>query len=196
MHPNVNIFITDDTDELGARIDLFENVWSCSSHLSKVYRSPEAELIEGWNHLVEVSKADWDGFFRLLVSSPSILHKISPRKFEESVAELLARSGMEVRLTPYTKDGGRDIIATPTGAIGDFLYLVECKHYRPDFPVGISLVCELYGIVEMERATAGILFTTSRFTSSAQAFRDTVKHRLSLRDYIDLIEWITRMMDN
>src|SRR6476659_881773 len=39
------------------------------------------------------------------------LTAISPRKLEELVAELLREKGLDIHLTPYSKDGGRDIIA-------------------------------------------------------------------------------------
>lgn len=43
---------------------------------------------------------------KAIAKEPNKLHKISPREFEEVVAELLAAFGWEVSLTPATRDGG------------------------------------------------------------------------------------------
>jgi restriction system protein len=122
--------------------------------------------------------------------SPEKIYDLSPRKFEEVVAEILQRLGYSVRVTPATRDGGKDIYVATRKDLGSFLYLVECKHFRPDRPVGVGIVREMYGVLAAERATAGILVTTSYFTKEAMEFTETVKYQVSLRDYIGLQEWI------
>lgn len=67
--------------------------------------------------------------------------------------------------------------------MGSFLYFVECKQYAADRPVGIGLVNALVGVVERGKATAGLLMTTSRFTSGARAVERELSARLSLKDY-------------
>jgi hypothetical protein len=42
---------------------------------------------------------------------PELMHQLHPRAFEELVAELLAARGYDVTLTPFSGDGGRDILA-------------------------------------------------------------------------------------
>ena len=115
---------------------------------------------------------------------------LSPRKFEELVSELLARQGYTVELTPASKDGGKDIYAAKRDDLGTFLYLVECKKYALDNPVGVEIVRALHGTVQAERATAGILVTTSVFTRGARDFQRHLQHQLSLRDYIELHKWV------
>jgi restriction endonuclease Mrr len=44
----------------------------------------------------------------------------------------------------------------------------------------------LYGVVEMERATLGMLVTTSTFTKDAIELARTVEHRLALKDFTDV----------
>jgi hypothetical protein len=41
-----------------------------------------------------------------------------------------------------------------------------------------------------ERATAGILATTSRFTRDAQEFQAQVPFNISLQDYFGIQEWL------
>jgi len=145
---------------------------------------------EASQQLVSVSREYWGNLFVKIRNNPHLLRSMTPRAFEELVAELLDREGLEVKLTPPSKDGGRDILAYAQTIAGQHLYLVECKHYRPDRPVGVGIVRALYGVVTVENATAGIIVTTSSFTSGALAFRDLVKHRLELRDYSNLVQWL------
>ena len=75
-------------------------------------------------------------------------------------------------------------------AIGNHLYLVECKRRQPENPVEVRLIRELYGVVVAERATAGLLVTTSSFTRDALQFQAPIKHQLSLKSYADLVKWL------
>ncbi len=135
-----------------------------------------------------------DQLLRELAETPELLHAVDPRKFEEIVAELLGRKGYEVRLTPPSKDGGRDILATLRTPLGRHLWLVECKRYAPDRPVQVHLVRQLAGVVHTEDATGGILVTTSRFTRGARRLvEEKMPHRLALRDYFDLQSWLSEV---
>jgi restriction endonuclease Mrr len=115
---------------------------------------------------------------------------MSPRQFEELVAELLSKEGFEVNLTKVTRDGGKDIFIAHNNRIGDFLYYIECKRYGIGNPIGVNLVRELYGTVSHDRATAGMLVTTSYFSPDALDFVRKIKHQISLKDYIMLQDWI------
>jgi len=122
--------------------------------------------------------------------NPGLLYELSSRRFEELVAELLSRLGYSITLTPRSKDGGKDIYAAKKDALGSFLFVVECKRYAAPNSIGVGLVRQLNGVVEAERATAGILVTTSFFTRGAQEFQKTVPHRMSLKDYFGIQEWL------
>lgn len=117
------------------------------------------------------------------------MRELGPRQFEELVAELFQDMGYEVRLTPRTRDGGRDVIAFFKDAAGTLLTLIECKRFAPHRPVGVGIVRELYGVVEAERASRGVVATTSFFTKDAEAFQERIKYRLSLADYQSLADW-------
>lgn len=124
--------------------------------------------------------------------NPKLLYEITPRRFEEFVAELLDRLGYEVTLTPASRDGGKDIYAAKKDDLGSFLYVVECKQYSPDHRVGIGLIRELNGVVQAERATAGILATTSFFTKDAKEFQARLSNQISLKDYLGIQEWLSK----
>jgi restriction system protein len=125
-----------------------------------------------------------------LARKPELLHRLSPREFEEVVAEILTKQGFDVTLTRFVRDGGKDIYAARRNELGTFLYLVECKKYSPDHLVSVDLVRTLYGVVEFERATAGILVTTSSFTKDAREFARTIECRMALKDFLDVKTWL------
>jgi len=164
---------------------LFENLYDQSQSF---LRSEETAQI------VTVSHEAWTKLIGELSRSPELLYSLGPRKFEELIAELLDREGLRVHLTPTTRDGGRDILAFHQTSIGNHLYLVECKHYQPKNPVGIAIVQRLYGVVAQERATAGLIVTTSHFSKDALTFTDTVKHQIGLKDYEAVKRWLRSQM--
>ncbi|WP_084651512.1 restriction endonuclease [Ottowia thiooxydans] len=120
------------------------------------------------------------------------IHALTPRQFEEFVAELMEKRGYKVDLTKATRDGGKDLIIANNLDIGNFIYYVECKKYSPTNPVGVNLVRELAGTVLTDRVTAGIMVTSSYFSPDAIKFSNQIKHQLSLIDYIKLKEWINK----
>ncbi|MHA1279560.1 MAG: restriction endonuclease [Candidatus Helarchaeota archaeon] len=125
-----------------------------------------------------------------LINDPKLLYDLSPRQFEEIIAELLEKLGYSVVLTPASRDGGKDIYAAMRNDLGSFLYLVECKKYSPNNRVGVEIIRQLHGVVQAERATAGILATTSFFTKGAEEFQRKLEYQLSLRDYFGIQEWL------
>ena len=122
-----------------------------------------------------------------LRKNPEKMLSLTPRQFEELVAELFFKEGFDVELTPERKDGGRDVIAINHNELGSHLYLAECKRYSSNRPVGVEYVRALYGVVEAERATRGIIATTSRFTKGAQALSQDLKWRIGLKDYSECV---------
>jgi division/cell wall cluster transcriptional repressor MraZ len=114
---------------------------------------------------------------------------ISPRDFEIMVAEILSKMGYDIELTQATSDGGVDIYAAKNSEMGNFLYLVECKHYQKQH-VGVEILRTLYGVVEDKKATAGLLVTSSYFSQPAIDFSQRNEHRLKLADYYKVLEWI------
>lgn len=133
-----------------------------------------------------------EAFLENLKKYPDDLYRISPRKFEELIAELLDDMGCEVQLTPAVKDGGKDIIATMQTELGEVLCLVEAKHYRADRPVEVSLVRQLFGTYMDFGATSAMLVTSSTFTRGAKEFQARHKYQISLKEYTDVVRWIRK----
>ena len=124
--------------------------------------------------------------------NPEIVHRMSPREFEEFIAETYETLGYEVELTKMTRDGGKDIIVYSNGPTGHNMYYVECKKYNQNNPVDVSIVRSFYGVVEADKATSGILVTSSSFTQDARNFEQQVYRKMTLVDYIDLIKMISQ----
>lgn len=121
---------------------------------------------------------------------PDSIYSLAPRKFEELVANILSDLGYETTLTPQTWDGGFDIRAVRKDGVGDFLYVVECKRYAPDRPVGVGHVRSLYGTRNDTGASSAILVTSSYFTKPAKAYQRHHPYELSLRDRENLKRWL------
>lgn len=140
--------------------------------------------------IAEVSRACVN-IFRIINDSEEI-YNLSSREFEELVAELFSQQGFAVELTPETRDGGCDIIATKNIGGLPFMLLIECKKYAKRNPVGVSLVRSLLGVQGDRKANKAVLVTTSRFTKSAREFAERQQHLISLMDISDLMEMINK----
>jgi len=80
-----------------------------------------------------------------LKKQPKDIYKLTPRQYEELVAELFRDMGYDVKLTKATRDGGKDILAAIKTEVGQLLCLIEAKRYREDRKIGVALVRTLYG---------------------------------------------------
>lgn len=74
--------------------------------------------------------------------------------------------------------------------LGDLVIYAECKKKAPKHPVNVGLVRQLYGTVEADRVTAGIMVTNSYFSKDARRFQQTIKSRMNLMDYSELMKQI------
>lgn len=130
----------------------------------------------------------------------SLLGEITPRQFEEIVAEIFRNKGFSVDLTKRTRDGGKDIVAIHTDAIGfKNKYFIECKYYSNRNKVSVDIVRSLYGVKNTnDGPNKAIIVTTSTFTSDARKFVDNEASSswdLALVDREQLVEWLKEYQD-
>lgn len=130
-----------------------------------------------------------------LHNEPNTLRTLDRRLFEEIVAEIFDGFGFSIELTAKTRDGGRDIIAVGNKEQIAIKYLIECKRPDPGNPVGVGLVRQLLGVVEDEKATKGLLVSTTYFSPDAKAIEERNKWRLQLNDYEHIVTWISQYLD-
>lgn len=187
-------FISGDARDISHYQEQFEQLWSNSyapKECETLYRDTQGLGVPAESvRVATVSNDMWSQIIRDLSQSPRLMYQIDPRKFEELIAELLKREGLDVKLTPSTRDGGRDLMAFHDTPVGKLLYLVECKRYSAGRPVGVTVVRQLFGVVSQVRATAGLIVTTSRFTKDALCFARTLEHQMGLRGYEDVRSWL------
>jgi restriction system protein len=132
---------------------------------------------------------DFRRLIRDVKIKPQELFALDSRQFEELVAEIWRSLGYETELTARTKDGGRDIVAVRKSE-ASIRFLIECKRYNPSNKVGVELVRALYGVKMHEKATKGILATTSTFTRGAKGFFNDHMWELEPRDFNGVVDWV------
>lgn len=125
-----------------------------------------------------------------LAKNPNLLFQITPRQFEEIIAEIFYKKGFEVELTKTTCDGGMDIVAISNHMDIRVKYFIECKRYSRQNKISVGLVQRLFGVKIAEQANKAILATTSSLTKQARIFGNNHIWDLELKDYDDIVKWI------
>ena len=152
---------------------------------------PVTEIIyEANNPGVEIFSGVSDELLARLAEQPQERFLVSPRLFEEAVAEILSRMGYDVQLTPASRDQGRDIIANLATPTSPLLMLVECKRYAPNRPVGVEPIARLWSRLFDDKANLALAITTSTFAPVAQRFARTRGYQIDLADGERFIDWI------
>ncbi|MEO0480638.1 MAG: restriction endonuclease [Planctomycetota bacterium] len=127
---------------------------------------------------------------------PEQMYQLRPRLFEELVGEVLASYGWEVHITPARRDGGYDLFCVSKDDAGvRTSWIIECKRYREDRPVGVEVARALYGVKGDLRVANAMLATTSRFTKGVHDFKAS-RHDFDLKDYEGILEWINHYKPN
>lgn len=105
-----------------------------------------------------------------------LLLALDPREFESTVQRVYQSLGFGTRLTPESRDGGVDVIAsrvTPGG--GTEKYAIQCKRYGEDNKVGRPEAQKLLGVLASDTSfTKGVLITTSQFSRECREFADNL----------------------
>lgn len=109
------------------------------------------------------------------------LADLTPRQFEELIAELYESSGFSTELTSYSRDGGVDLVARRVLELGsEQCIVVQCKH-TPNGTVGTPVVQQLLGVIAMRpEATGGAIVTSGGFSSDARELAK--RSRITLLD--------------
>ncbi len=96
------------------------------------------------------------------------LMDLSPGEFESLITNLFERMGLETRMTQASRDGGVDCVAWDQRPIFGGKVVIQAKRYKNT--VGVSAVRDLFGTVQNEGASKGILVTTSGYGKAAFDF--------------------------
>ncbi|MGD0019040.1 MAG: restriction endonuclease [Candidatus Limnocylindrales bacterium] len=96
------------------------------------------------------------------------LMELSPGEFEALITNLFTKMGLETRLTQASRDGGVDCVAFDPRPIFGGKVVIQAKRYKNT--VGVSAVRDLFGTMQNEGASKGILVTTSGYGSASFQF--------------------------
>lgn len=96
------------------------------------------------------------------------LMDLTPTEFEGLIQNLFEKMGLEARQTQASRDGGVDCIAYDNRPIFGGKVVIQAKRYKNT--VGVSAVRDLYGTLQNEGASKGILVTTSGYGAASFEF--------------------------
>lgn len=126
-----------------------------------------------------------------LLRDGRLLSEMPWRTFEEMLGTLLEAEGWNVQVTQPSRDGGIDVVAVKEDKVlGSVRSIWQAKRYGPKRVVRLNEIRELSAVVDWERATKGVVVTTSRLTKDAIDWirRDT--YRLDYKDARMMESWI------
>lgn len=98
------------------------------------------------------------------------LMKLTPSEFESLITNLFQKMGLETRLTQASRDGGVDCVAYDPRPIFGGKVVIQAKRYKNT--VGVSAVRDLFGTMQNEGASKGILVTTSGYGKASYEFAE------------------------
>jgi restriction system protein len=93
---------------------------------------------------------------------------LTPYAFETVIRDLFQALGFDTYQTRPSRDGGVDCVAHYTKSVIGGKYIIQAKRYIHRVPV--EAVRDLAGALDHERASKGILVTTSDFTPAGYQF--------------------------
>lgn len=96
------------------------------------------------------------------------LMELSPTEFEALIQNLFTKMGLEARQTRPSRDGGVDCVAWDPRPIFGGKVVIQAKRYKNT--VGVSAVRDLFGTLQNEGASKGILVTTSGYGQASFDF--------------------------
>jgi restriction system protein len=96
------------------------------------------------------------------------LMELSPGDFESLITNLFEKMGLDTKQTQASRDGGVDCVAYDPRPIFGGKVVIQAQRYKNT--VGVSAVRDLYGTMQNEGASKGILVTTSGYGKSSFDF--------------------------
>jgi pyrimidine deaminase RibD-like protein len=165
------------------------------NRLRSFYHPPEApisvagEVTGGASDIVVVTDVR---ILKSVAADANRLLTLTPREFEVFTAELLERLGYSnVVIGQGSKDGGVDVTAYISHALGAERVIVQCKRHALEHKVGEPIIKQLLADVGLHHAARGLIATTSYLTRGARVLVEQEQHRLSALDH-DTIRQLLR----
>lgn len=136
--------------------------------------SPHPDELQPVRPIVEFDMVDkrfvsQEDILSELDNKPNLMD-LNPFEFENLVANLFGKMGLETKQTRSSRDGGVDAIAFDKRPVLGRKVVIQAKRYKN--VVGVSAVRDLYGTMMNEGANKGILVTTSHYGTDAYHFSE------------------------
>lgn len=96
------------------------------------------------------------------------LMELTPTEFESVITNLFTKMGLETAQTQPSRDGEVDCVAWDNRPVFGGKVVIQAKRYKNT--VGVSAVRDLFGTVQNEGASKGILVTTSGYGKASFEF--------------------------
>ena len=171
--------------------EIFGGEFEEDPSMGVVYYAEDFDL-----YLAESEYAKIHSLIMQISKNKELLYSVSPREFEQIVERVFNDAGFETVLTPATRDGGKDIIATKYVLGKPVVFYIECKRYGREQKVGVAVVQRLYGVQTDDKINNAVLVTTSRFTSGARRFAEKQKTLIDLYDVDEFHALLQKSADN
>jgi restriction system protein len=144
---------------------------ACLKHLSAAVSKSPAELapvrpVLEFNMVDPRFVAESDALSEL-DQRPNLMD-LTPTEFEALIQNLFTKMGLEARQTRPSRDGGVDCVAWDPRPIFGGKVVIQAKRYKNT--VGVSAVRDLFGTLQNEGASKGILVTTSGYGQASFEF--------------------------
>jgi restriction system protein len=165
-------------------------------HIISQFEAPESE-VQIWtppdllnpsffsfapNHLLLAEK---------LLKEGRLLSEMGWREFEKLIGDLLEMEGWKVTVMQGSKDGGIDILSERQDKyLGTLRAIWQAKKYGEGKKVTLSHLRELSAVVEKDRATKGIIVTTSSLTRGAIEWVQSDRYKLEAKDGRFVEHWV------
>jgi restriction system protein len=144
---------------------------ACLKHLSAGVSKSPAELVPV-RPVLEFDMVDprfvaESDALALIDERPNLM-ELSPTEFETLIQNLFAKMGLDTKQTRASRDGGVDCVAYDPRPIFGGKVVIQAKRYKNT--VGVSAVRDLFGTLQNEGASKGILVATSGYGQASFDF--------------------------
>lgn len=120
-------------------------------------------------NMVDARFVEEDQVLAALDQRPNLM-ELTPGEFESLITNLFEKMGLETRMTQASRDGGVDCVAFDPRPIFGGKVVIQAKRYKNT--VGVSAVRDLFGTMQNEGASKGILVSTSGYGKASFEFAD------------------------
>ena len=102
----------------------------------------------------------------VVARNPDALQDIEWRDLERLIASTLEGLGFSVKLTPPSKDGGKDVIANCVVGNENKTFYIEIKHWKAGGKPGDKHISEFVEVNASDNTDGGLFLSSSGFTKS------------------------------